>query len=217
RFPFFFADDTEARERVYADGNVFIARKKPVMSEIRIPGTDRPFSRRAFIGAGAALGIGVLARSGLAQPRTPEIIASALAAPDLALTNGRFVDYRGIVGDTLLLANGRIHSVGFGTDLDPGLPAVDLGGRTAIPGFVDAHVHYTRAGINPGYQERRVERAFSIAELQETIASRAATVPRGELITCIGGWNPLQLREARLPTRAELDDAAPDHAVYLSG
>src|SRR5690606_18552055 len=41
-------------------------------------------------------------------------------------------------------------------------------------------------------------------------------VPPDEFITCIGGWNPLQFREARLPTRAELDEAAPDHAVYLS-
>ena len=174
-------------------------------------------NRRRFVAAGAALSLNLLARRAVAQPSPADVIASALAAPDLALINGRFVDYRGIVGDTLLLANGRIRSVGSGLNPDRTLPTVDLGGRTVIPGFVDAHVHYTRAGVNPGYQERRVERAFSIAELQATIAARAAGVPRGAFVTCIGGWNPLQFREARLPTKAELDDAAPDHAVYLSG
>ena len=27
-----------------------------------------------------------------------------------------------------------------------------LGGRTVVPGLFDAHVHYTRAGVNPGYE-----------------------------------------------------------------
>src|SRR5690606_9441877 len=178
---------------------------------------DHAMNRRRFVAAGAALSLNVLARRAGTQQTAADVIASALAAPDLALINGRFVDYRGIVGDTLLLANGRIRAVGSGLDPDRALPTIDLGGRTVIPGFVDAHVHYTRAGVNPGYQERRVERAFSIAELQATIAARAAGVPRGAFVTCIGGWNPLQFREARLPTKAELDDAAPDHAVYLSG
>jgi predicted amidohydrolase YtcJ len=173
-------------------------------------------TRREFVAGAAAIGAGAITGGADAQPIRSEAITAALARPDLALTNGRFVDYRGVVGDTLVLANGRIQSVGSGIALDDSLPTVDLDGRCVLPGFVDAHVHYTRAGINPGYQERRVERAFSIAELQETIAARAASVPRGEIITCIGGWNHRQFAESRRPTRAELDEAAPDHAVYLS-
>ena len=101
--------------------------------------------------------------------------------------------------------------------LGPDAQTIDLGGRTVVPGLFDAHVHYTRAGVNPGYEARRIERAFSIAELQETIARRAASVPPGEFITCIGGWNHTQFAEARRPTKAELDAAAPKHAVYISG
>ena len=51
----------------------------------------------------------------------------------------------------------------------------------------------------------------------ETIAQRAHSVPRGAFITCVGGWNHTQFVEARRPTKAELDDAAPRHAVYISG
>ena len=136
---------------------------------------------------------------------------------DVVLANGKFVDGRGVVGSTLTVKNGRIVSIGQAGAPIPGARTIDLGGRTVIPGFVDAHVHYTRGGINPGYEARRIERAFSIHELQETIAKRTESVPPGEFITCIGGWNHLQFAEARRPTKAELDEAAPRHAVYISG
>src|SRR5262249_45404648 len=84
-------------------------------------------------------------------------------------------------------------------------------------GFVDAHVHYTRAGVNPGYEARGIERALSIPELQHAIAVRARSAPPGAFITCVGGWNHTQLNEGRRPTAAELDEAAPNHAVYISG
>jgi predicted amidohydrolase YtcJ len=136
---------------------------------------------------------------------------------DLLLTNGRFVDGRGLVGSALSIRNARIVGIGEARALGPATRTIDLGGRTVVPGLFDAHVHYTRAGVNPGYEARRIERAFSIAELQEAIATRAASVPAGAFITCIGGWNHTQLAENRRPTKAELDAAAPKHGVYISG
>jgi predicted amidohydrolase YtcJ len=53
--------------------------------------------------------------------------------------------------------------------------------------------------------------------MQEAISRCAASVPAGEFITCIGGWNHTQFAEARRPTKAELDAAAPKHPVYISG
>jgi len=163
-------------------------------------------SRREFVAAAAAAAL-----------TSPSRLSGQAPSADLALVNGRFVDYRGVVASGLTIRNGRIQDIGPAITPPPGAPTIDLGGRTVIPGFVDGHVHYTRAGVNPGYQTRRIERAFSIPELQETIALRAASVPPGEFITCIGGWNHTQLAEARRPTRAELDAAAPDHPVYISG
>ena len=90
---------------------------------------------------------------------------------DLLLSNGKFVDGRGQVGTTLTIRNGRIARVGKTGPVAPDARRIDLGGRTVVPGFFDAHVHYTRAGVNPGYEARRIERAFSIAELQEAIAA----------------------------------------------
>jgi predicted amidohydrolase YtcJ len=136
---------------------------------------------------------------------------------DLALVNGKFVDGRGVAGSALTIKNGRIINVGKALPLGPGARTIDLGGRTVVPGLFDAHVHYTRAAVNPGYEARRIERAYSIRELQEAIAQRAAAAPAGAFITCIGGWNHTQFTEARRPTKADLDEAAPKHAVYISG
>src|SRR6185436_3322461 len=97
---------------------------------------------------------------------------------DLVLVNGKFVDGRGVVGSAITIKNGRILSVGQGPSSQP--QTIDLGGRTVIPGLFDAHAHYTRAAMNPGHEARRVERAFSIAELQEDIARRAQSGPDGE-------------------------------------
>jgi predicted amidohydrolase YtcJ len=143
--------------------------------------------------------------------------ARGVAKDDLALVNGKFVDGRGYMTSALTIKNGRITSVG--PEKEPGadVTLVDLRGRTVIPGLFDSHVHYARAGVNPGYEARGIERAFSIPALQEAIAGRAKSVPAGAFITCIGGWNHLQFAEARRPTRADLDAAAPNHAVYLSG
>jgi predicted amidohydrolase YtcJ len=131
--------------------------------------------------------------------------------------NGKFIDGRGVVGSVLSIKNGRIAGIGQTRPAAPGSQIIDLGGRAVVPGFFDAHVHYTRAGINPGYEARRIERAFSITELQEAIAKRAASAPPGAFITCIGGWNHTQFTESRRPSRKELDDAAPKHPVYISG
>ena len=172
-------------------------------------------SRRELMKAMAAGAGAVAAGRGAAVAAAPQDAAGQLDA-DLVLTNGRFVDGRGVVASSLTIRNGRILRLGAGQPAGPGARTLDLRGRTVIPGLIDAHVHYTRAGVNPGHEARRIERAFSIRELQEAIASRSASVPAGELITCIGGWNHTQFAEARRPTLAELDEAAPKHPVYIA-
>ena len=181
-------------------------RRKPGLSR-------RDLIKRAAAGAAAWTGTHVIV--GAAQ--APANATPSRAGGDLVLVNGRFVDGRGVVGSTLTIRNGRIAALGRALPRGADAQTIDLGGRTVIPGLVDSHVHYTRGGVNPGHEARRIERAFSIAELQETISRRAQSVPAGEFITCIGGWNHTQFAEARRPTKAELDAAAPRHPIYVSG
>jgi predicted amidohydrolase YtcJ len=174
------------------------------------------FSRRDLL-KGAIVGAASVGSRALTGHTRLQAAQRGGATADLLLVNGRFVDGRGLVGSALSIRNGRIAGVGDARALGSAAMRLDLGGRTVVPGLFDAHVHYTRAGVNPGYEARRIERAFSIAEMQEAIAKRAVSVPAGAFITCIGGWNHTQLAENRRPTKAELDAAAPKHGVYISG
>lgn len=180
-------------------------------------------NRRDMIKLGAAVAGGFVfphsSQAGIraAPQRPPGDVAAGVEKRDLILSNGKFMDGRGFVASALTIRNGRITNIG--AERNDAKPAadvtmVDLRGRTVVPGLFDSHAHYARAGVNPGYEARRIERAFSIRELQETIARAASGVPTGAFITCVGGWNHLQFAEKRPPTKGELDAAAPDHAVY---
>ena len=136
------------------------------------------FTRRDVL-KGAVAGVAACAGSGLFHEDTLAAAQRGGAVADLLLTNGRFVDGRGVVGSALSIRNGRIAGIGEPRALGSAARTINLGGRTVVPGLFDAHVHYTRAGVNPGYEARRIERAFSIAELQEAISRPAATVPSG--------------------------------------
>lgn len=93
--------------------------------------------------------------------------------------------------------------------------SIDLKGRVAVPGLIDCHNHMVLMGNRPGYHTP-LENAYSIADVQDTYRSRASTVPTGSFVTTIGGFHPNQFNETRLPTIAELDEALPDHPVFIS-
>src|SRR5688572_25474760 len=126
------------------------------------------------------------------------------------------MDAKRTVVSKVRLGNGRFVEVG-----DAASPAggctdtIDLRGRTVIPGMIDNHFHVQLVGSRPGYETRAIETAFSIAEVQAVIRERAKEVPEGAFITAIGGLQPRQFTENRLPTLAELDAATSGHAVYI--
>jgi predicted amidohydrolase YtcJ len=134
----------------------------------------------------------------------------------LALVNGNIItlDRRDSRASAVGIRNGRIVEVG--RSVRDYKRKIDLKGATVVPGLIDSHQHFVRGTHNPGYETRFIESATSIAQLQAALAARARTAPPGAFLTCIGGWNRNGLAEKRLPTPAELDAAAPAHAVYLS-
>src|SRR5580658_5650550 len=146
--------------------------------------------------------------------------AAAAAATDscadsrnLKLVNGKIVtmDKKNSIVSSITIQNGIFDST---TKPAPCTKVIDLHGRTVIPGLVDNHNHIVALGIRPGH-DTRIETAASIADVQELVSARAKTVPAGEFLTAMGGWNPAQFKEKRLPTLAELDAAAPNHPVAL--
>ena len=146
-------------------------------------------------------------------------IASGASAqePALFLTNGNIVtlDSNDSIANSVLVRNGRVAAVGNDLQAPAGAEVIDLQGHTMIPGLMDSHVHFIRAGLRPGYDMREMESVRSIAELQDALSAKAASVPAGALITIVGGWSPVQLAENRFPTVPELDEALPDNPVYI--
>ena len=138
---------------------------------------------------------------------------------DLALINGNIhtLDKNNTVIPSVLIRNGEFLDLAgtnyqkrFCTDI------IDLGERTVIPGLIDNHVHFVRIQNRPGHDTREIETTFSTAEVLTTISSKSTSVPQGELITGIGGFITAQWAEARFPSITALDQAAPEHPVYLS-
>ena len=146
-------------------------------------------------------------------------VASSASAqqPALLLTNGNIVtlDSNDTIASSVLIRNGRIAAVGDDLPAPAGAEIIDLQGHTMIPGLMDSHVHFIRAGLRPGYDMREVERVRSIAELQAALSAKASAIPPGEPIAIVGGWAPVKFTENRFPTLAELDDALPENPVYI--
>lgn len=186
-------------------------------------------SRRSIFtagaGAGAALAFGGLtAAPAGAADRRGERGRHGEPAERLRLVNGKIhtMDPGNRVVSSVVIERGRFVAVGRGGgagagDNSDGGPAttIDLRGRTVVPGVIESHIHSVSLANRPGFHVAAVERAESIADIQELLAARRPDVPAGEWITALGGWHPNQWAEHRLPTRAELDDAVPDRPVLL--
>ena len=82
-------------------------------------------------------------------------------------------------------------------------PYVSLPHRLTVAQNLRIPLLYT-VNARPGHH-LSLERAGSMADVQAAIRARAAGVPAGEFLTSMGGWNPVQFTEKRLPTLAELD------------
>ncbi|HEU0002415.1 MAG TPA: amidohydrolase [Ktedonobacteraceae bacterium] len=112
--------------------------------------------------------------------------------------------------------SGRIIAVGSNDEVrrvgDRNAQVIDLRGKAMLPGFIDAHIHLLSEAYRSYYIN--AERCASEDEVAEMVRQRAAQTPAGQWI--LGGqWYRGLWRDQRFPTRASLDDAAPQHPVAL--
>jgi hypothetical protein len=138
---------------------------------------------------------------------------------EITLFNGRIhtMDRHNRVVSSLTIRDGKFAAIGHD---DGGFgrfgcrQLINLRGRTVTPGLVDNHNHIILLGLRPGHHTP-IETAASFADIAATYRQRIAGLPAGAFITSIGGFNPVQFAEKRLPTLAELDAIAPANPVYL--
>jgi predicted amidohydrolase YtcJ len=149
----------------------------------------------------------------LAQ-RCPDVV-------DLLITNGRIhtMNPANVVVESARVVGDRFAAVGAGRlGATRCTQVIDLGGRTAVPGLIDNHNHIVLLGLRPGH-DTRLESAASIDDVLGILRAKAATLPAGEWITSIGGFDINQFvpppAAPRFPTLAELDSVTPNHPVYI--
>lgn len=134
---------------------------------------------------------------------------------DLIITNARVwtVDPNQLRAEAVAILGERIVTVGSAGDIDrwrgDSTRVIDARGHLLLPGFNDAHVHFTSGGLS--LDAINLRDAATPAELARRVAERAAITPPGEWIT--GGewddqvWVQKSGGRAELPTRQLIDEA----------
>lgn len=143
----------------------------------------------------------------------------ATAAPepaDIVIRNARVitVDHRFSIAQAIAIKADKIVAVDDNRRISKYIgkqtKVVDAKGKTVMPGLYDSHVHSAKASVSTlGGGAPYIK---SIAEAQQWIREQAAKKPAGSWIVLERVY-ATRMKEMRLPTKAELDEAAPNHPV----
>jgi predicted amidohydrolase YtcJ len=182
-----------------------------------LPGKN--FTRRGFMnGAALAVGAAALPLQALAAD-TPQAVSFEHTEPDLILYNGQFwtVDPRLPRAQAVAISGGRFTAVGSNDDvlhLASGRTGkIDLGQKTVLPGFIDAHTHPAESGR---LHLRQVDCDLrSIAAIQAALRERAAKTPSDQWVFGFK-YDDTKTSDGRRLTLQDLDAAVPDHPVLVT-
>ena len=120
---------------------------------------------------------------------------------------------RGIHGNAILLDGSRVVAAGDHRTLDaPGLTVHEYPGAYLVPGMRDAHMHPVPYASS--LYGTSLDAATSIGRLQDIIRDGSADLSPGSPFIALR-LDDESLVERRLPTRADLDAAAPDRPVLI--
>lgn len=151
---------------------------------------------------------------------TSEARAKSDGNADLILHNGRIAtqDHRRSFAQAVAVQDGRFVAVGDEHEVlklrSAHTQVIDLGGRTAIPGLNDSHLHLIRGGLNYNL-ELRWDGVPSLADALSMLKEQARRTPPPQWVRVVGGWTEFQFEERRMPTLDEINAASPDTPVFV--
>jgi predicted amidohydrolase YtcJ len=147
--------------------------------------------------------------------------------PDKIFFNGKIVtvDKDFSIEEAVAIKKDRFVAIGSSREVlglaGPDTEKMDLGGKTAVPGFIDTHPHLANAG--PRSKSPSLKGLKSIKEIKGFIKGLAGKFPPGQwIVTSPVGEPPYFfnvpeiLEEKRYPNRWDLDEATSSHPVYIT-
>lgn len=144
---------------------------------------------------------------------------------DLVLTNGKVVTMDPSLpeAEALAVRGHTVLAVGSSEEISaligPQTTTIDLEGRLAVPGFVEAHGHYMSLGRSKMMLDLTQTRTWD--DIVAMVAEAASTTPVGEWILGRGWhqekWDAVPMPNVDgVPLHTDLSEVSPDHPVYLT-
>jgi predicted amidohydrolase YtcJ len=137
---------------------------------------------------------------------------------DLALVNGRiYVDVGpGFYAEAAAVKAGRIKALGSNSMVkkyvSPATRVLDLSGKLALPGFIDAHCHFASGGKS--LSGLTLREARSVEDVQKRVAARINELPEGAPVWG-SEFDHTLFPGARWPSKEDLDKVSPGNPVIL--
>jgi predicted amidohydrolase YtcJ len=139
---------------------------------------------------------------------------------DLLLINGNIitVDANDSIAQALAIRGGKIIAVGSNDDIrarfSKASRVIDLRGRTATPGLIDAHGHFADGGVNELYHVD-LSTAANIEDVRRKVKDKVASLQPGQWVQG-DGWDEGKLAEKRYVHAADLNSVSPNNPVWLT-
>jgi predicted amidohydrolase YtcJ len=163
---------------------------------------------------GAAGGVTSRVEAATAAPASSD----ARPAADLIVHNAHIwtVNPKQPEAQAVAVLNSRIVAVGADAAVmswrGASTRVVDARGARLLPGFNDAHVHFSDGGA--ALNAVQLTQVTNLKEFVQRLGDYAAHAPKGEWIRN-GNWDETKWSPAKLPTRQDIDAATPDNPVVL--
>ncbi|MBI2731175.1 MAG: amidohydrolase [Sphingobacteriales bacterium] len=163
-------------------------------------------SRRQFVGT-------------LASLSSLSLLSLDKIEPEIILYNGNIytVNPNEPKAQAVAIADGRFIAVGKNEEVlhlaTKRTKKIDLGFKTVLPGFIDAHTHPAYSGIK---HLKMVDCDLrSIKDIKEAIRLKASQTPKGNWVEGFK-YDDTKTNEGRKITITDLDEAAPEHPVQIT-
>jgi predicted amidohydrolase YtcJ len=143
---------------------------------------------------------------------------SGMLSADLIVLNANIYTVSSGHAQALAVRDGKILAVGSTAEIrklaGPRTQIEDLGGKTVLPGFIDAHMHLVSVGLRESGYYLDLSQARSLEETLALVRARVQHTERDQWV--LGrGWDESRWPEHRYITKADLDRIAPEHPVVL--